>query len=388
MIITLDMYQSTGLAALFLLIGQCLVRRIRILSAYCIPGPVVGGLVFAFLHLILRQCGIAEFSFDTNIQEFFMMIFFTTVGLMADFSILKNGGRKIVVLTLLVALTCVLQNATSMGLATLFGLDPKLGLCCGSVSMLGGHGTSAAFGPLLESKGVSGATVVAIASATFGLIAGCLIGGPLASRRIRLGRLRCSDAPLCAEGGKGTDSLDAQGLIKASIIIFICMAIGSVASMFLERIMTFPKYIGSLLVGTIVVNLLPRDRRCKKEVNAIGTVSLMIFLSLAMLGLRLWELANLALPMMAMLAAQTGLVACLAYFSIFRYLGRDYDSAVMTAGFCGFAMGATPNAMANMESICSKHGYSEIAFLVVPLVGALFCDIINASIITALINLF
>lgn len=388
--IQLDMYQATAVAALVLLLGRVLVSKIAVLRKYCIPAPVVGGFLYAIVHTIVRGMGILEIQSDMTLKNVFMVAFFCSVGFTASFKMLKKGGIQTIVFLALAAVMCIIQNVAGAGLATVFGLDPRLGLATGSIPMVGGHGTAGSFGPLLESLGVANAEVVAIASATFGLVAGCAIGGPIATAKIRKFKLgAAADAAAETVVEEEDTSLDSRNILDALLYLVVAIGLGTIVSMFLGKLMTFPFYIGAMLVGAIIRNIadaqnkeLPMD-----EIGSIGGASLSVFLGLAMIDMKLWQLAELAVPMIVMLVAQTLIMFLYAYFVVFNVLGKTYDAAVMTSGFCGFGMGATPNAMANMQAITSQYGPAPTAFMVVPLVGSLFIDFVNATIITTFINI-
>ena len=389
--IQLDMYQATAVAALVLLLGRVLVSKIAVLRKYCIPAPVVGGFLYAIVHTIVRGMGILEIQSDMTLKNVFMVAFFCSVGFTASFKMLKKGGIQTIVFLALAAVMCIIQNVAGAGLATVFGLDPRLGLATGSIPMVGGHGTAGSFGPLLESLGVANAEVVAIASATFGLVAGCAIGGPIATAKIRKFKLGAAADAAAAETvvEEEDTSLDSKNILDALLYLIVAIGLGTIVSMFLGKLMTFPFYIGAMLVGAIIRNIadaqnkeLPMD-----EIGSIGGAALSVFLGLAMIDMKLWQLAELAVPMIVMLVAQTVIMFLYAYFVVFNVLGKTYDAAVMTSGFCGFGMGATPNAMANMQAITGQYGPAPTAFMVVPLVGSLFIDFVNATIITTFVNI-
>ena len=389
--IQLDMYQATAVAALVLLLGRVLVSKIAVLRKYCIPAPVVGGFLYAIVHTIVRGMGILEIQSDMTLKNVFMVAFFCSVGFTASFKMLKKGGIQTIVFLALAAVMCIIQNVAGAGLATVFGLDPRLGLATGSIPMVGGHGTAGSFGPLLESLGVANAEVVAIASATFGLVAGCAIGGPIATAKIRKFKLGAAADAAAAETvvEEEDTSLDSKNILDALLYLIVAIGLGTIVSMFLGKLMTFPFYIGAMLVGAIIRNIadaqnkeLPMD-----EIGSIGGAALSVFLGLAMIDMKLWQLAELAVPMIVMLVAQTLIMFLYAYFVVFNVLGKTYDAAVMTSGFCGFGMGATPNAMANMQAITGQYGPAPTAFMVVPLVGSLFIDFVNATIITTFVNI-
>ena len=392
--IQLDMYQAAAVAALVLLLGRFLVRNLDLLRRYCIPEPVAGGVVFALAHLALRQAGILEISFDSTLQTFFMVVFFCSVGFTACFRLLKKGGLQVLLFLGIAVMMCVLQNGLGAFIASAFGLDPRLGLATGSIPMVGGHGTAASFGPLLEKAGVSGASAVAIASATFGLVAGCVICGPTAVSRIRQKNLHSFETAtgsneVVVDKNEVTGAIDSGRFLNAALCLALAIGAGTVVSAWLNKVFTFPIYIGAMLVAAFIRNT--TDMAGKEipmeEISTIGSFSLSLFLGLAMMGLKLWELADLAVPMVVMLVAQTVLMMVYAYFVVFNLLGKNYDAAVMTSGFCGFGMGATPNAMANMQAITQKYGPAPTAYFVVPLVGSLFIDFMNTIIITSFLNL-
>ena len=297
-----------------------------------------------------------------------MVGFFCSVGFTASFRMLKKGGIQTVIFLVLAIVMVVLQNCLGAGLAVAFGLDPRLGLATGSIPMVGGHGTAGSFGPLLESLGVANANVVAIASATFGLVAGCAIGGPIATAKIRKFKLHPTAEEMAEGGADETESagkIDSKRFLDAVLCLIIAIGFGTIVSMFLGKLMTFPFYIGAMLVGAVIRNV--ADGMSKElpmeEIGVVGGFCLSVFLGLAMV-----------------------LMFFYAYFVVFNVLGRTYDAAVMTTGFCGFGMGATPNAMANMQAVVGQYGPAPTAFMVVPLVGSLFIDFFNATILTGFIN--
>lgn len=388
-IIELDLYQATAVAALVLLLGRVLVSKIAILRKYCIPAPVVGGFIYAILHTILRGMGILEIQGDMTLQSVFMTAFFCSVGFTASFRMLKKGGVQTVIFLGLAAAMVVLQNVLGAGLAGVFGLDPRLGLATGSIPMVGGHGTAGSFGPLLEGLGVANANVVAIASATYGLVAGCVIGGPIASSKIRKFKLgSAASGNSTEEVAEEEAKLSSPLILDGLLYLIVAIGFGTLVSAVLGKFMTFPSYIGAMLVGAIIRNV--ADMQGKEipmeEISSLGGAALSVFLGMAMIGMKLWQLAELAVPLVVMLLAQTILMFVYANFVVFNVLGKSYDAAVMTSGFCGFGMGATPNAMANMQAITSQHGPAPTAYMVVPLVGSLFIDFVNASILTGFIN--
>ena len=322
-----------------------------------------------------------------------MNMFFCSVGFAAAFKMLKKGGKLVFIFLALAIAMVVAQNAMGAGIAAAFGLNPLLGIATGSVPMVGGHGTSAAFGPILEAAGLEGGTAVAVASATFGLVAGCLIGGPIASSVIKKYDLK----PTANASGNEVEeevagTIDGGRFLNAIMFLLVALGIGTIIGKYLTLWtgISFPGYIGAMMAAAIIRNVFEIKNWDvpMEEINTIGGYSLSVFLGLAMMGLKLWQLADLAIPMIVMLIAQTVLMFVVARFVCFNILGRDYDAAVITSGLCGFGMGATPNAMANMQAVTKKNGPSPTAFLVVPLVGSLFIDFFNSTIITFMIGMF
>ncbi len=396
MLISLDLYQTMAVAVVVYSIGVYLRHRIRFLEDYCIPAPVIGGVIFSLLTLVLHVTDILTISIDETMKKLFMTLFFTTVGYTASLKLLKKGGLQVILFTLLATVLVVCQNTAGVLVAKVFGINSLLGLCVGSIPMIGGHGTAGAFGPLLDNMGVDGASTVTIAAATFGLIMGGIIGGPVSERLIRKHSIKCS----ALENEDGIDEFTgekinvqptANDFLRAFSMIFVAAGLGSVVSALIQKTgLTFPSYIGAMLTAAVIRNIFDAANQSfgvlENIVEILGDVSLALFLALALMGLKLWQLADLAVPMFVMLLSQTVLIILFAYFVVFRFMGRDYEAAVMSSAACGFGMGATPNAIANMQAVTAIHGPAYRAFFVVPLVGSLFIDFINGSIITVWIN--
>ena len=357
----LDMYQACALGALVYCLGRLLVQKLPFLSKYCIPAPVAGGVVFAFAHLALYATGVLELSFDTTLQSVFMTIFFCSVGFTACFRLLKKGGVQVFMFLALAVGICIVQDAVGSGLAAAFGLNPLLGLCMGSMPLVGGHGTSGSFGPLLEQEyAVVGATTVALAS----------------------------------EEGNAVDEvaspIDGQKFTTAAVFLAVAIGVGTFIFAFFKSIgLTFPTYIGAMLAAAAIRNIWDVQHKDlpMEEVDALGGLSLNLFLAMAMMSLKLWQLAALALPMIVILLVQTVVMFLYANFLVFNIMGRDYEAAAMTTAFCGFGMGATPNAMANMRALVERYGPAPRAFFIVPLVGSLFVDFFNSMVLTTFMNL-
>lgn len=402
--VKLDMIQTLALAAVLLFVGYGIRRRVGFLDRFNIPAPVIGGFLFAAVALGLRQAGILAFEFDTTLQSPLMIAFFTTIGLGASFGLLKVGGPQVVVFWGLASLLAVVQNGLGIALAEAMGVHPFLGLISGSITMTGGHGTGAAFGKLMEDQyQFPGAVTLAMAAATFGLVSGGLIGGPVATLLVNRHGLKPGGGPAPTATVDANAALDteidteavgeaptAYGLLKSLAVILVAMALGGVLSKWLGQFVTLPGYIGAMICAAVVRNLDDGTRILKLDqriIDDLGTIALSLFLAMALMSLKLWELLDLALPMLVILAAQVATIAAFTVFVTFRFMGRDYDAAVMAGGHCGFGLGATPNAVANMRSIVERFGPAPRAFLVLPMVGAFFIDFSNALIITAYINL-
>ncbi len=392
--ITLDMYQTVAVAVVVLMIGNFLKKKISFLQRFCIPSPVIGGLLFAIFTLILYATGIAVIDFDDTLKEVCMVLFFTSVGFQANLKVLKSGCKALIVFLVLVVVLIIGQNFASIGLANVLGLDSLTGMTTGSMPMIGGHGTAGAFGPVLEDFGVSGATTVCTAAATFGLIAGSLMGGPICNRLIKkhnlLDTIKAEDDSFLVEEEEKHErhfSMYAPAVFQ----LIIAVGIGTIVSELLSLTgMTFPIYIGAMIVAAIMRNIGEYTGKITihmGEINDLGGICLSLFLGIAMITLKLWQLADLALPLVILLAGQSVLMFLFAYYVVYNIMGRDYDAAVIAAGTCGFGMGATPNAMANMQAICDKYAPSVKAYLIIPIVGSLFADFLNSLTITFFINL-
>ena len=392
--IQIDMYQTLALSVVVLMLGQFLKQKINFLEKFCIPSPVVGGLIFSVLTCILYSTGVVEFTFDDTLREVCMVFFFTSVGFQANLKVLKSGGKALAIFLGLVIALIFMQNLLAVGVSHLIGLDSLVGLCTGSIPMVGGHGTAGAFGPVLEDFNVQGATTICTAAATFGLVAGSLIGGPIGKRLIEkkhlLDTIVTEDDSLLIEEEKKHER--HSNMYAAAVFqLILAVGLGTIISGLLTKTgLTFPIYIGAMIVAAIVRNVGEYSGKFDiymGEINNLGGICLSLFLGIAMITLKLWQLAELALPLMILLGAQLLLIFLYTYFVVFRVMGKDYDAAVLAAGTCGFGMGATPNAMANMQVLCDRYAPSVKAYLLVPLIGSLFADFINSLVITLFINI-
>ena len=405
--IAVDPYYTLIVATLVLLVGRLMVDRIKFLQDFNIPEPVAGGLLAAVIIYILHVSTGVSFAFDKGLQDSFMLIFFSSIGLSADFSRLKAGGIGLVLFLLVVSAFIVVQNVVGVGLAGALGLDPIIGLVTGSITLTGGHGTAGAWGKVLEEQHhIVGATDLGMASATFGLVLGGLIGGPVARKLVNKMGMKPS-----AKAAQAHDTADtaiddvfehahqrrlitANAAVETMALFAACLAFSALMTTpevksFLPSWFTLPQFVWALLFGVLLRNFLTSAFKVNmfdRAIDVFGNASLSIFPGIALLNLKLWQLLDLALPMLIILAVQTAIMALYAYFVTYRFMGKDYDAAVLAAGHCGFGLGATPTAVANMQSVTERFGPSHKAFLIVPMVGAFFIDFVNAFILTGFVN--
>ncbi|HBP5362981.1 MULTISPECIES: sodium/glutamate symporter [Pseudomonas aeruginosa group] len=398
----LDALSTTALALLLLAIGSQLKKRSRWLTRLCVPSPVIAGFGFAFLVWLLRDRGWLDIGLDTSLQTPLMVAFFTTVGLGGSLGLLRKGGKTLLVYLAACWALAILQNLIGAGSAGLFGLDPLLGIMAGAVSLEGGFGAAAAFGPVAEGLGAQGATTVALASATFGMVAGGLLGSPVARWLIERNRLLVraeSDSELEALGQQeqrqhAVTALDGNLLLRLLTCVLLVMVLGFwLGDALQERLgLVLPSYVGAMFIAIVLRNLDDRLGWLRIPDHAIGTlgdVCLGIFLTMAMMSLKFWELENLGLPLLGVLFIQVVALLLLTIFVLFRLLGRNYDAAVLCAGFLGHGLGATPNAVANMGAVCEHYRvFSRKAFIIVPLCGAVLIDLVAIPAITWFINAF
>lgn len=396
--LNLNIYETMALVSTIFYLGKYMRWKVSTLVKFCIPPAVVGGFIFALLTLLLHISDIITLNLDMTLQNLFMTTFFTSIGFTASFKVLKQGGKQVIIFLGLAALLVILQNSVGVTLASLFNLNPLLGLCTGSIPMIGGHGTAGSFGPMLEEMGVAKATTVSVASATFGLIMGSIIGGFVARNLIIRYKVKTthdeSSNNQPVEVGdfneENPNILSFKKLMNAACFLFIAMGIGSLISKLIQTSgLTFPSYIGAMLVAATIRNVydIRKKEIYEKEIETIGGLSLSFFLTMALMGLKLWQLFDLALPLLIMLIAQVLLVGIFAYFIIYRIMGKNYEGVVFASATCGFGMGATPSAIANMDELTNRFGFAHTPYFVVPIVGGLFIDFVNSAIITIFINL-
>lgn len=420
-LVALDLVQTLALAGSMLFVGYGVKRVLPFLTRYNIPAPVVGGLVISLLIASARQAGVTLFTFDTTLQQPLQNAFFSSVGFGASLSLLRVGGPQVALFFLFSTAVAVGQNVLGVLLASALGQHPLMGVLAGSVTLTGGPATGLAFAPQFEAVGVPGAATLAVAAAMVGIVAGGLIGGPLATLLIERRALASG-----ASGGSSTgprvaahmveplvpeptaaaptgEDVEAYGLLKTLIVLAAAVGLGAWVSAWIQssvrfpdfvpglggRALTLPSYIGAMLVAAAIRNIDDATGAIglsQKLIDDVGGVALSLFLAMALMTLRLWELAGLALPLAVVLVGQLVLVAAVAYALVFRVMGRDYEAAVTSAGFVGFMLGTTANAMANMEAVVQRYRPAPRAFLVVPMVGAFFIDFTNAIIITVFLN--
>lgn len=411
--IALDLVQTVAFAGAVLFVGYGIRRIIPALARYNIPAPVIGGLLVAAFFWATRGGGTAPLTFDTALQAPLMIAFFTSVGFGASLSLLRVGGPQVVLLFALASGFGLVQNIIGIAIALPFGLDPLFGVIVGSLTMMGGPATGLAFAPEFEAAGVSGAATVAIAAAMAGIVAGGIAGSPVGTRLIERHRLRNSGHGAKPNGHSAADAVEARVpaaveprathvpkgvdvggyvLLKAIVVILVAMWLGAWVSRGISSLgVTLPAYIGAMLMAALIRNIDDATGIIKlpeRLIEDLGNVALALFLVMALMTLKLWELAGLALPLLVIVLVQLVAVCLFAYAPIYRWLGRDYDAAVMSSGFVGFMLGTTANAMANMGSLVERYGPAPRAFLVLPMVGAFFIDFTNAIMITVFINLF
>lgn len=396
MVLNLTTIQTMALAVIVLYLGKTINNTFKFLKENCIPDAVTGGTLFSILTLIGHETGILSFVFEDTLRDVFMIAFFTTVGFSASIKLLKKAGLPVLMFLIAAVALAVLQNVFGVAMAKFLHINLLIGLATGSLATTGGPGTAGAFGPIIEAVGAGqaeGATMVAMATATYALIAGSIIAGPICKRLINKHNLlnKKNENDLFESTGGKVKMLSAKKILPSGFQVVIAMGVGSLISNFLSSLgMVLPPYIGAMFAASIMRNLSDYSGKFEIDldiISVIGSFTLAMFLSMTLMSFRLWELKELALPLILMLLGQTVLMGVFAYFVTFNLTGRDYDAAVMTGGHCGCGFGTTPKALANMEALTDKYLPSPKAFFVIPIVGGLFIDFFNAAIITFFINL-
>jgi len=393
--INVNVAVTLAFAAILLLLGYFVKDKIKILEKYCIPAPVIGGFIFMFITWIGHSTNAFNFSFQNIFQDVFMLAFFTTVGLGASFKLLKKGGKLLVIYWAIAGVVSLLQNVLGITISKVIGLEAPYALLASAISMVGGHGAALSYGTTFNEMGYEVAPLVGAAAATFGLISAVLVGGPLGRRLIEKNNLKPDtdddfdklvtnddfDTSATAVNVASSEKLSSLDIIKNVSAIIICMALGTIISGWISNIinMGFPTYVGAMFVAVLLRNSNEKFSFYKFDfglVDEIGFVMLNLYLSLALMTLKLWELSGLIGGVLLVVVAQVVLVMLLAYFVVFRILGKNYDAAVMCAGLCGHGLGATPSAIVNMTAVNERYGMSRNAMMIVPIVGAFLVDII------------
>ena len=393
-----DAIMTTAMAAVLLLIGFWIKNNVKVLNKYCIPAPVIGGFLFMFITFIGHITSSFTFNFDTYFQSPFMLAFFTTVGLGASIQLLKKGGKLLIIYWLIAGVISVFQNVIGIGVAKVVSLEAPYGLLASAISMIGGHGAAGSYGQTFKELGFAAGPEVGAAAATFGLISAVLLGGPLARKLITKYNLKPDEndnfsidvSDINSSKGEALSGLD---IIKNVTVIVACMAIGTIVSGWIGKLinMSFPTYVGAMFIAVIVRNLNEKFNWYNFSfglVDGIGDVMLNLYLGIALMSLKLWELAGLIGGVLVVVLCQVVFMALIAYFVVFRILGKNYDAAVMCAGLCGHGLGATPSAIVNMTAVKDEYGMSRKAFMIVPIVGAFLVDIIYQPQTIAFIKFF
>lgn len=396
--INVDATLTLAMAAILLLIGYFVKKKVHFLTKYCIPAPVIGGFLFMFVTFAGHMTGSFTFNFTNTFQDTFMLAFFTTVGLGASFALLKKGGILLVIYWLCAGVISVFQNVIGIAVGTAVGLEAPYALLSSAISMIGGHGAALAYGTTFAEMGYTPAVGVGAAAATFGLISGVMLGGPLGRRLIVKYNLKPEEnndsyADIESVNASSKMELTSLDVIKNVSVILICMALGTMVSGWIGSLinMSFPNYVGAMFIAVIARNLNERFHFYKFSftlVDGIGDVMLNLYLSLAMMTLALWDLLDLMGGVLVILLCQVIFMALVAYFVVFRILGKSYDAAVMCSGLCGHGLGATPSAIVNMTAVTEEYGMSRRAFMVVPIVGAFLVDLIYQPQTIAFIKFF
>lgn len=389
--IELDILESLGVAIIAFILGQSIKNKVGFFRKFFIPSPVIGGIIISFLNLLLSQTGLLYVEFDEIIQDFFMNIFFTSIGLSCSFKLLKKSGWLGLKLALTIIVLLPLQNLVGVGISKLLGINPLHGIAMGSTSMTGGIGSAVSFGKIMEGYGAANSTTIGVASATFGLLIGSLVGGPTAKKLIRKHNLKSSGLLIEKEKEEVKNTINQKSLMRAIVIIALASFLGT----FINRLLTltpinFPYYVGCQFGGLIVRNIYDGFRKdvAIDNVEILGNISLNLFLALSLINLNIGAILGLALPMFIIMFGQAIFISLYTRIVTFNLTGRNYDAAVMVAGHCGVGLGQTPNAIANMEAIIEEEGPADVAMFVFPIVLAIAVNFFNPIVITFFINAF
>ena len=397
--IPVDIYNTLLAASLVLMLGSFLTKKIAIFNRLTLPPPVVGGLLAAVVLLGVRSYGNVQVNFDGSLTTPLMLMFFASIGLNANIKQLMQGGKMIAIFLIGVVGLLIIQNGVGVGLATALGENPLLGLLAGSITLSGGHGTGAAWGAVFSEKyGFTTATEIAMACATFGLVLGGLIGGPIAKflinrepNKVEIDPTQSAESLSAFDRPTVRRAITATSMLETIAMLAICLSVGTmIAGMLKGSAVELPTFVCVLFVGVIInnlVNFIPNYEIFERAVSIAGNVCLSLFLAMALMSLKLWDLATLAIPMLVILTIQAIIMGLYAIFVTYRLMGKDYTAAVLAAGHCGFGLGATPTAVANMQVVTEKYGPAPVAFIVVPMVGAFFIDLVNVIVIQGFLKL-
>lgn len=398
LVFKVGMFQTLMLSILAIYFGEFMRNKFQFFKKYCIPAPVIGGTIFAIIITIAYSCRIASFDFDfKTINTFFYNVFFAAMGLAASLKLLKQGGKLVLIFSILAAALAFLQNVLAIGVGMLFDMNPLVALMAGSIPLTGGHGNAGSFGPIAEGMGAVGSLEVAIAAATFGLVAGCIIGGPMGRRIIQKNGLQVESKGIMDRSIKESVSyfVDQKRSHQAAFMLLLACGIGQTFYVLFKKLfpsIDIPIHVMSMFGGIIVRLILdkvePKNADAlHSDISIIGEISLALFVSMSICTMKIWQLYSLAIPLITILMLQVVLCYLFCVFITFRACGKNYDAAIISVGHSGFGLGAVPVSMATMDAVCSKYGYSKIAFFVVPLIGGFISNITNASIITIFMNI-
>ena len=404
-VLKLDMFTTLMLSVLAIYFGEFLRKIFPVLKKYCLPASVVGGTVFALLSLLLFKMGIVQLDFDYKaVNQLFYSIFFAASGAAASMALLKKGGKLVVIFAILAAVLAAFQNAVALAVGKFMNIDPLISMMTGSIPMTGGHGNAASFAPIAVDAGAPAAMEVAIAAATFGLISGCMLGGPFGNFLVKRFKLDEKSTEkevmneIDAEGESGNLLVDKPNIIQAVFLMCIAIGIGKIIELALKSVqdstgwkVALPIHVCCMFAG-IVIRLIYDRKQGNHEVlyesiDIVGEFSLALFVSMSIITMKLWQLSGLGLALVALLIAQVILIVIFCYFLTFKLLGKNYDAAVMAVGHMGFGLGAVPVSMTTMQAVCKKYRYSKLAFFVVPVIGGFISNISNAIIITKFLDI-
>ena len=405
-VLNFDMFTTLMLAVLAIYFGDFLRKVFPVLKKYCLPASVVGGTIFALISLLLFKMGVVELKFDEYaeaINKLFYCIFFAASGAAASMALLKKGGKLVVIFAVLAAVLAALQNGVALAVGKFMNIDPLISMMTGSIPMTGGHGNAASFAPIAVKAGAVAAKEVAIAAATFGLISGCMLGGPFGNFLVKRFKLDEKSTEkevmneIDVEGESGNLLVDKPNIIQAVFLMCIAIGIGKIIELCLKFVqestgwkVALPIHVCCMFAGIIMRLIYDRKNGnhdvLYESIDIVGEFSLALFVSMSIITMKLWQLSGLGLALVVLLIAQLVLIVTFCYFLTFKLLGKNYDAAVMAVGHMGFGLGAVPVSMTTMQAVCKKYRYSKLAFFVVPVIGGFISNLTNAMIITKFLD--